>query len=57
MGQSYVFYEKGSMKGNNYKNSTYKTQLNKLLKDRNKENKKKYSKQWNYCVSLLKKSK
>ena len=35
-----------------------KTRLrNKLLKDRSEENKKKYSKQRNYCVSLLRKSK
>ena len=30
---------------------------NKFLKDRSEENKKKYSKQRNYCVSLLRKSK
>ena len=30
---------------------------NKFLKERSEENKKKYSKQWNYCVSLLRKSK
>ena len=30
---------------------------NKFLKDRNEENKKKFSKQRNYCVSLLRKSK
>ena len=29
----------------------------KFLKDRSEENKKKYSKQRNYCVSLLRKSK
>ena len=35
-----------------------KTRLrNKFLKDRSEENKKKYSKQRNYCVSLLRKSK
>ena len=30
---------------------------NKFLKNRNDENKKKYSKQRNYCVSLLRKAK
>ena len=30
---------------------------NNFLKDRNEENKRKYSKQRNYCVSLLRKSK